>query len=59
MTYLLYSDQGVFFLLVDGFGLNNGKRKCMAQPVSKVIDGLSVLRGGVFCYRDQGNRIKF
>ena len=24
----------------------------MAQPVSRVIDGLSVLRGGVFCYRD-------
>ena len=31
----------------------------MIQPVSGVIDELSVLRGGVFCYMDQGNRIKF
>ena len=37
---------------MDGFSLNNGRRKCMAQPVSRVIDGLSVLRGGVFGYRD-------
>ena len=37
---------------MDGFSLNNGKRKCMAQPVSKVIDELPVLGGGVFGYRD-------
>ena len=37
---------------MDGFSLNNGRRECMAQPVSGVIDGLSVLRGGVFGYRD-------
>ena len=36
---------------MDGFRLNNGRRKCMAQPVSGVIDGLSVLGGGVFGYR--------
>ena len=37
---------------MDGFSLNNGRRKCMAQPVSGVIDGLSVLRGAFFGYRD-------
>ena len=31
----------------------------MIQPVSRVIDGLSVLRGGVFCYRDRATASNF